>query len=269
MGSEVEGSNVDNAFSGGIKNLGLIEEYAEFSGKTVETVKTLVEHGGELLMHEWLAFNPKTEEEIEHFYRVNMFQVYDLINWNMSKDYKKILDYYVPLVIGDKVLDYGCGIGTFLLALKNQMYHDKQQHYKILQGLEINFHCSRFARYRGLEVTNLICSDQELEINFHCSRFARYRGLEVTNLICSEYEYDTVILIDVAEHFLDWKQKLTKITKLCKTRLICRFGITPPEDKIHVQHLHRPPMKKVDEWMFLDLGFKRVADWVYDRITPM
>jgi len=117
-----------------------------------------------------------TEEEIER-------------NFSQNIDLQKEIIANLPQDKEAKIIDLGCGYGTFLNALSKLGY-------KNLYGIEIGKEQNQFLNKKGFKVFN-----QDL-IDF---------------LKTSEEKFDCITLFDVLEHFK--KDEIVEIVSLLKDKL--------------------------------------------------
>jgi len=138
---------------------GIILDLAEFLGQPIAEVRDKVIYCREFR---------KSESE-----RTSDGWLYDIAQFNSYDSYEERL---APLggLVGRKLLDYGCGIGTAVLRLSHQN--------KVV-GYDINPKLIEFARYRAIK-----------------------RGLINATFITEEpdlSQFDIITFIDVLEHFED------------------------------------------------------------------
>lgn len=131
----------------------------------------------------WTGLNPKTAEQIEKFYRITPFYIYDLAYWHMNRGQRKLRDSIVKIASGD-VLDYGGGIGDLSARLAE----------------------------KGLNVTYTDVQGKTFEFAKWLFK-KRQLSIEVLDLEKHPFskQYDTIICVDVIEHIHDPKTVLEKM----------------------------------------------------------
>jgi SAM-dependent methyltransferase len=129
----------------------------------------------------WNALNPKTEQEIENFYKITPFNVFTLAYWHMSNYQKRFRRRTLNLCKGS-VLDFGGGIGDMCISLKDRKFENVT--YSEVEGKTFEFANYLFQKSNyKIPVINL--SKEKVKGN-----------------------YDTILCIDVIEHVVDQKETL-------------------------------------------------------------
>ena len=152
----------------------LVEKVADFTGESYDLVIAKANRGYTYPRDRWLKLDPKTPDQIRSFYgdQDNGY-LYDLLAWNTTPTYKKIVD---PLleVKDEKVLIIGGGLGGEVERLKDRNTVSVFE----IEGVLSEF---LFDRY-----------DKELEIDIAVNdHFERdlFSG-----------SFDRIVMIDVIEH---------------------------------------------------------------------
>jgi len=103
----------------------IVKELMEFTKLSEEEVLTRMATGTKRIREEFLRHHPKTDEEVEKFYRESEEYIWDLSGWhagsNKMRENRTIVGQTRQKYPNAKtVLDYGCGIGeNGLLLAKN------------------------------------------------------------------------------------------------------------------------------------------------------
>lgn len=166
-----------------------IAEYFDLNNKQVICLLTI---GTRLNKEFWGAINPKTEQEIKHFYKILPFYTFSLAYWHMQKSTKKFRRKVIELC-GEDVLDYGGGIGDLSISLAKN-------------GVDVTYSdvcgkTSEFAKwlFKKEECLNIKTFDVEGDRNKIWSK-----------------KYDTIICIDVIEHIPHPENVLKKMAEALK-----------------------------------------------------
>jgi len=122
---------------------------AEYLKEPPEHVYELAEQGDLLLREHWLEAAPVTAEAVRKFYGEAREYLYDLVKWNSSPAFQRLLSCLAD-VRGERVLDFGGGIGTAseLLAV-----HGNDVYYYDLPSPVRDFSRWRFSRLNGCAPT--------------------------------------------------------------------------------------------------------------------
>lgn len=153
--------------------LQLSELVAQFTGEDVQSVYCKAIIGAGPVADRWKVAAPSTATEVEAFYGTTREYLYDLILWNTSPGFQRLLG-ALSQVRGERVLEFGGGIGTlaeFLVTRGNTV------HYHDLPGVVRDFAGWRFSR---------LPEDMRARI-------------EVVDRWPMDY-YDRVVAVDVIEH---------------------------------------------------------------------
>ena len=165
-----------------------LAEIAAFTGEELSLVEEKCDLAGLEAVRLWSAADPRSEEEVRRYYTSHDFYIYELMKTEYNGDREELVDSVLEeCAPGEKVLDYGAGVGIFSIPLAA----------------------------RGAEVTHLDLPGPLFE--FARSRFAS-RGLPVRLLACEREEpltgsYDTIVSIFVVEHLLDPERTLRHLSR--------------------------------------------------------
>lgn len=146
----------------------LAQLVAEFTGEEAELVYQRANVGVLPAAEKWNRVKPRTPEAVRNFYGSTPEYLYDLISWNTTPAYQRLLS-RLRGVTGEHILEIGGGLGTTTEYLAG---HGNEVDYYDLPGLLLDFASWRFARSR-------------LKINIVGRPGA---------------DYDRIIAIDVIEH---------------------------------------------------------------------
>jgi 2-polyprenyl-3-methyl-5-hydroxy-6-metoxy-1,4-benzoquinol methylase len=150
----------------------LCKEIAEFTGETVALVSAKSMQGHTNVRDEWNELQPQTAEDERAFYGGTFGYFYDLLAWNTSAGYQRII---APLkeVRNKRVLVIGTGLGieAELLADANDVY-----------CYDVPGYLQRFAEQRLGNKAAWLLKDPEQ----HASKFPE--------------AYDLIVAIDTLEH---------------------------------------------------------------------
>lgn len=128
----------------------------------------------------WNTLHPKNTEEIESFYRLTPFYIFDLAYWHMQISQKRFRDKIIKIASGD-VLDYGGGIGDLCIKLAE----------------------------KGLKVTYADVSGATFEFAKWLFKKMDY-DIEIMDIRQKDIwkQYDTIICLDVMEQRIPDRQAL-------------------------------------------------------------
>jgi len=150
----------------------------------------------------WKSINPKTEEEVNLFYKITLFYIFESTYVWMDSEHRRFLKKILRHVKG-KVLDYGGGIGRVALFLSTA---GLEAYYTDVPGITKDF--AEFL-FKGSKV-------------------------RVLNQLDPEVKFDTIVCREVIEHVLnpeavlkDVAGRLNKGGNLIITNLDCQG---PTED---------------------------------------
>lgn len=150
---------------------------AGYTGETRQAVYEKVIGGpGLVIADKWERTKPQTPEAVKFFYGQTPEYLYDLVRWNASPHYQKLLKQFEG-VSGEKVLEIGGGLGTLAEYLA---VNGNEVHYHDLPGNLRDFAEWRFNRLNGYR-QNIVMFG------------AVYPGF-------AENLYDRVVAVDVLEH---------------------------------------------------------------------
>lgn len=188
-------------------------------------------NGTRLLAEEWRRRDPDSDTQVAAFYRETPLYVWDLANWHMTDPRVEDWIRFVVENSGERVLDFGAGIGTYSLALahsgRSVWYSD------VPDSVTENFARFLFSKYFPSLNVQIFDSDDPI----------RYRRF-----------FDTIVCIDVLEHLPNPYSALEDFSKWLVEggTLICTYT---PVEELYPQHI-----SDIDVGLFPDLGFEQVGD---------
>lgn len=169
---------------------GLVEDLAAYASLTTDEVRARMSNSPNLVVADkWKQLNPQTPEEINNFYSSCQEYLFDLAMWNASDTFRSFIG-MLPDVSGERILDFGAGLGSLSLLLQNW---GARVDYLGLPGFPFEF-----ARFRA----------KRLGV-FH--KMGWLHSLDATRR-----RYDLVIAIDVFEHLVDLPTELKRISRALK-----------------------------------------------------
>jgi 2-polyprenyl-3-methyl-5-hydroxy-6-metoxy-1,4-benzoquinol methylase len=168
----------------------LLHEVMEYENLSETEVIAMFKLAVKLNAMFWTALNPKTEEQIQKFYEITPFYIYELAYWHMNRVQLKLRDSIVKIASGD-VLDYGGGIGDLSARLAEK-------------GLNVTY---ADVEGKTFEFAKWLFKKRQLSIEV----------LDLKKHVLSK-QYDTIICLDVIEHIPDPKTVLEKMAILLKKR---------------------------------------------------
>lgn len=121
----------------------LLSELAEFLGSAFRPYFD----SSTALAADWDGANPQTEQEKATFFRTSTSYLYNLVIWQASGHRPDYVTNGLSLLHHNKirtVLDYGCGIGTDMLALRHHGF--------TVIGCDYDSPSTRFLRWRSQHV---------------------------------------------------------------------------------------------------------------------
>ena len=213
----------------------LVQDISEYFNCTCEETILMLKSSSKANNLFWHALHPVTEEEIEQFYRITPFYVFDLAYWHMKKGQRKFRNEVLKTAGGD-VLEYGGGIGDL---------------------------CVRLAE-RGLNVTYGDVSGLTLEFAQWLFK-KRGQSIKVIGLEKEEpcRQYDTIICIDVIEHLTNPEAALQKMAASLKNggKLIVTNLQALEDFDLHPMHMR---LEFDAEELLKSLGLNRTdKDWLW------
>jgi len=94
----------------------LVRDIMEYFNLSYSEATCMCKLGRKLNIRFWYSLHPETDEEIERFYEITPFYVFELAYWHMDRRQRKFRDEVLKISSGD-VLDYGGGIGDLCVKL--------------------------------------------------------------------------------------------------------------------------------------------------------
>ncbi len=212
-----------------------LEEICGFTGEEPAAAEDLCRRANKLIAEEWERLAPRTEEQIEEFYRSCRLYIHQLMkecDWRGARsDLAEAVARVLPP--GCRVLDYGGGCGALSLALAGQGF--RVAHLD-LPGPLLEFARYRFAR-RGLEA-QVLAADQTYPLREH---------------------YAAIICTHVLEHLPDPEDKLRHMARHLepggKLLLAVPFEPNPTAGEHPGMHLNRLGPSRYQE-LLEELGFR-------------
>ncbi len=229
-----------------IKN-DIVDNISKFLEKeksyVLKKVNYEINNPGRTVANAWNKINPKTEIEIEDFYKKTDSYIYDLLiesSRTSRIEWRDSILFYLSLYEDKKtLLDYGGGVGTDGLYFQECGYDTS---YYDLKGLTFDFAKYRFNKYNS-----------EIKV------------LENKNNIKS---YDSIVCLEVMEHLVDPIDTLKFLyTKLNKNGLLFLTQSFDLVSKDYPSHLKENQKYSKDfEKICVDLGFTILDKISNDRI---
>lgn len=167
----------------------MVRNLAEYFNFSYQEAKCILEAGERIDAELWKIFNPKLEDDIKKFYKINTFQPFSLAFWHMTNGQRKLRSRIIELSQGN-ILDYGGGIGDTSLMLAK----------------------------KGLDVTYADISGKTLEFAQWLMKKNNHPEIKVFDIdkdrerIWSR-NYDTIISIDVVEHLLQPQKVIERMAE--------------------------------------------------------
>jgi len=163
---------------------GLVRHLAEYFGLSYEETVCMLKLGARLNADLWKILNPGTKEEIEKFYMLSPYCIFDLAYWHMKIAQRRFRQEIVKLCKGD-ILDYGAGIGDLCIEL-----------------------CRK-----GLNVDHADVSGRTFEFAKWLFKKKGYniKMIDLTKEKLSK-DYDTILCLDVIEHVHNPKMLLQELS---------------------------------------------------------
>jgi len=184
----------------------IAHDLAKFLHKTPAYIKRKIRANPALeVAKRWQEKNPQTLNEVRQFYSETPEYLFDLAMWNASDTFKQLIN-YLPNVEGQKVLDFGGGIGSLSLLLHKR-------------GADVDY----------LDLPGVV------------SDFAKFRSngrLTFIDSLSDKQEiYDLIVAIDVFEHLPDLPEQLTMMAKALKPDGALFFHNNFGQQDSHPQHI--------------------------------
>jgi 2-polyprenyl-3-methyl-5-hydroxy-6-metoxy-1,4-benzoquinol methylase len=160
----------------------VIDDLGEYFNLPKKDIKRFLKNGHKLSADLWKCFNPKAEKEINNFYKLNPFYVFDLLYWQGTSTQKEFRKNILNLAKGN-VLDYGGGAGDMSLMLSKSGF--------LVDYADLPSKTSDFAKWWfGKHNCKIRVIDLENEEIFQ--------------------KYDTILCLDVIEHIIKPDELLNK-----------------------------------------------------------
>lgn len=211
-----------------------IDNLMEYFNLDKKEVRWLLKSGNRLNNDFWYILNPKTEKEIEEFYKKTPFYVFELVFYHAKKTQRMLRSEIIKLTKG-KVLDYGGGIGDLSIDLSKKGFS--------IDYADIYGNTFEFAKWLFQKKG---CNIKMIDLN-------KEKLLQ---------KYNTIICIDVIEHIVSPKIVLENLVAHLENngRLIIT-NLNAPVLKEHPMHIK---MKFNSEEYLNSLGlFKAKEPWLW------
>lgn len=169
----------------------IIQELMEYTGLTMKEVVENLVNGSEKVKEAWNHADPRTPREIYDFYRNCKDYIYDLTLFNYFYGPQMETLYKIVMASHGRILDYGAGIGSYLIKCWENGEKDLT-HYDV-PGPVLDFARWRYKK-RGIDV-------HVIEAPFDIKRNDPLVGI-----------YDTITCLDVLEHLEDPISHLKQIS---------------------------------------------------------
>lgn len=161
----------------------IINDLTEYFNLNQREVGWLLKSGSRLNTDFWYILNPKTEKEIEEFYKIIPFYVFELVFWHGKRTQHILRSEIIKLTKG-KVLDYGGGIGDLSIDLSKKGF--------IVDYADVYGNTFEFAKWLF----------QKKDYNI--------KMIDLNKEKLSK-KYNTIICIDVIEHIVNAKTVLKNL----------------------------------------------------------
>ncbi len=184
-----------------LKNLR--QDVADYTNQPIEEVDRKLMNTQMSLAKMWREHTGSTYD----FYDNNQECLYDDANFNMSEEYARLRLAQLTKLMGQRILDYGCGIGTASIMLAEQGNE--------VIGYDINPYIIDFCNFKKKKY--------ELKVDF-------------TTKLPDLKQFDTIVCIDVLEHIQNLEGFLQKLGKEMKKNAVLYHFDSFGEDPTHPQH---------------------------------
>ena len=195
-----------------------VAELVNYTGLSMKQVIINLANGRDLVRNRWLNVKPRSPREIYDFYTDCSEYIYDLGTFNYFTGTQIELVDRLARESNGRILDYGAGIGAYLIRCWELGKHDVT-HYDV-PGPVLDFARWRY-KQRGMEVT-------VVEAPFDVAKNDPLGGY-----------FDTVTCIDTLEHLEDPVTHLEQIGKhfdIHRKENIFHVNMSAP-DKDHPMHI--------------------------------
>jgi 2-polyprenyl-3-methyl-5-hydroxy-6-metoxy-1,4-benzoquinol methylase len=193
----------------------LLQDVFGYTNLSIEEIGDATNSGQEINAQEWKL----RQCGIEEFYRTNTSQFWDEVHFNLRPDYWDKHFAIKDELRGQKIIDFGCGIGSSAIYLAANNY---------VIGYEINEKCLDFCQYR--------------KTKFHSDK------LNFTNTMPDVSECTLLMAIDVLEHIENLHDLIMSWGKNMKPGCVLFhadvFENHPDHHPMHFDH-----SKNIDSWL--------------------
>lgn len=232
--------------------MNIINELSEFTGLPVDKVKRIVKNK-EMRTHteQFEFFNPKTQEELDWFYKTNTGYLFALARRKFNNSIQKAFDIFK---INKKnyekhfVIDFGCGIGMDSISLfqSNKEIQFKNYYFDFVEQNVIQCLFIRKILYKVFEtkIDYEVYGEPELYLNI------------LDNQHCF------LIMNDVIEHLGDYKKILKRLlNKMLPTSILFEHSPFGKEEfGIHFKDKYNLPK------LLESLGMKKIDEGIWEKI---
>jgi 2-polyprenyl-3-methyl-5-hydroxy-6-metoxy-1,4-benzoquinol methylase len=215
---------------------GLVEMLAAYLQEDVHKVATALINGQMLVALEWKEQNPKTEEEIQNFYKTAKNYIFDLEAHHM-RHFVAMRDQQLLQTIFQKegemdILDMGSGVGTNSIDIAINAIKLKRN--INVYAYDFKSPTNKWARYKAYELgakVNWIYTEEEMKAR----------------------KYDAILCFDVLEHLpqqqlLEMIDTLHSLKKDKDSKVFYTIDLTQNQPT-HPMHLARTPeqVKEIED----------------------
>lgn len=212
----------------------IIRDLAEYSNLNQREVIWLLRSAERLNSNLWHILDPKTEKEIEEFYNICPFYIFELAFWHMKQYQRKFRSKIIKLAKGE-ILDFGGGIGDLCLEISKKKFN--------VDYADVCGRTFEFAKWRFQKIS---CRIGMIDLNK--DKFLK--------------EYDTIFCIDVVEHISNQKELLKNLATHLKNN--GKLIITNLNAPILARHPMHFEMEFNAEKYLNSLGlFKANESWLW------
>lgn len=233
--------------------LQLSQMVADFTGEPVDVVRAKALDGSANVKEAWARYNPQTPEEVRAFYgHKDNGYLYDLLAWNWSETYWKIIE-GLDKYHGKNVLVIGTGLGTEVERLR------ENNSVKIVElpGVLRTFILNRFR----LEEYTIIQNGKGGSV-------AMLPDWELKEIAWPGYGYcfDLIVCLDTLEHIHpeEIDDTLTALNALLTPGVILYVHNNWQQQDLYPMHFDHAA--KFEQWL-TDHRFERIGEYEYRKPT--
>lgn len=205
-----------------------LEELAAFTGETLVRVEARVQQAEAVGIERWLAAPPRTDADVQAFYRDQDFYLYQLTKANFYRGGRTeyIEDVIRHLEPGMRILEFGCGVGEVSLEL-SRLGHD-------VTAMDINRRQLAFIQSKAVRRGLSLCVRETLP----------------------DPAFDAVLAFDVLEHVWDVEATLTALLDRLRGKRLLLMRLPDDDEELP---LHFKGRRSTVEALLAERGFHRVA----------